>query len=177
MKVQIARNGQVLGEWTQTQLYALLRANEVFPSDYYWHEGMTEWKRLAELSTGKRVLATPVQRRMLSDHGLAWDEFTTKYQASKLMESRPCTEKQRLFMDDLGIAHFDGMTIKEASDLIDAELSGANPDGPPTPKQITTVRVLAAAARMNDRSFVLPQTRRDAAGDIRALRCAPDIAR
>ena len=62
MKVQIARNGQVLGEWTQTQLYALLRANEVFPSDYYWHEGMTEWKRLAELS-GKRVLATLVHGR------------------------------------------------------------------------------------------------------------------
>ena len=63
MKVRIARDGVVLGEWTQTELYPLLRASEVFPSDYYWHEGMTEWKRLAELPSGKSVLATPAQRK------------------------------------------------------------------------------------------------------------------
>ena len=58
MKVHIARNGEVLGEWTQTELYPLLRASEVFPGDYYWHEGMTEWRRLAELPSGKNALAT-----------------------------------------------------------------------------------------------------------------------
>ena len=34
MKVHIARDGQVLGEWTQTELYPLLRASEILPSDY-----------------------------------------------------------------------------------------------------------------------------------------------
>jgi hypothetical protein len=29
MKVHIARNGEVFGEWTQTELYPLLRVNEV----------------------------------------------------------------------------------------------------------------------------------------------------
>jgi len=101
MKLRIARNGKVLGEWTKTELYSLLRASEVFLSDYYWHEGMNEWRRLAELPSDKSVLATPAQRQKLTDHGLPWDEFTTKYQASKLMESRPCTENQQLFMDDL----------------------------------------------------------------------------
>jgi hypothetical protein len=91
----------------------LLRASEVFPSDYYWHEGMNEWRRLAELPSGKSVLATPAQQQMLTDHGLPWDEFTTKYQASKLMESRLCTDKQQSFMSDLGLAHFDGMTTKQ----------------------------------------------------------------
>lgn len=52
------------------------------------------------------------------------------------MESRPSTDKQRAFMDDLGIAHFDGMTTKEASGLIDAELSKETPDGPVTSTQI-----------------------------------------
>ena len=84
---------------------------------------------MAELPCGKRALATPAQRQMLAGHGLPCEEFTTKYQVSKLMDSRPYTEKQRLFMDDLGIAHFDGMTIKEASDLIDSELSQQTPDG------------------------------------------------
>ena len=101
MKLRIARNGKVLGEWTKTELYSLLRASEVFPSDYYWHEGMNQWRRLAELPSGKSVVAAPAQRQMLTDHGLPWDEFTTKYQASKLMESRPCTDNQQLFMDDL----------------------------------------------------------------------------
>lgn len=175
MKVHIARNGEVLGEWTQTELYPLLRASEVFPSDYYWHEGMTEWRRLAELPSGKNALATPAQRQMLTEHGIPYDEFTTKYQVKILMESRPCTEKQRLFMDDLGIVHFDGMTIKEASDLIDAELSGQNPDGPATPKQIAIVRALAAAGEI-ELSISSP-TRRDVAGDIQALRCVAGIPR
>ena len=32
-----------------------------------------------------------------------------------------------------GITHFDGMTTREASDLIDAELAKETPDGPATP--------------------------------------------
>src|SRR5712691_8780528 len=175
MKVQIARNGQVLGEWTQTQLYALLRASEVFPSDYYWHEGMTEWRRLAELPSGKSVLATPAQRQMLTDHWLPCDEFTTKYQASKLMESRPCTERQRLFIDDLGIVHFDGMPVKEASDLIEAELARETPDGPATPKQIAIVCALAAADKIE--LIISSPTRRDAACEIQALRCVVGVPR
>ena len=63
----------------------LLRASEVFPSDYYWHEGMTEWRRLAELPSGKNALATPAQRQMLTDHGIPYDEFTTKYHVKILM--------------------------------------------------------------------------------------------
>ena len=30
MKVHIARDGAVLGEWTRTELYPLLRASELF---------------------------------------------------------------------------------------------------------------------------------------------------
>ena len=56
-KLRIARNGKVLGEWTKAELYPLLRASEVFPSDYYWHEGMNDWRRLAELPSGKSVVA------------------------------------------------------------------------------------------------------------------------
>jgi hypothetical protein len=175
MKVRIARNGEVLGEWTQTELSRLLRASEVFPSDYCWHEGVTEWRRLAELPCGKRALATPAQRQMLADHGLPCEEFTTKYQVSKLMDSRPCSDKQRLFMDDLGIAHFDGMTIKQASDLIDSELSQQTPDGPATPKQIVILRALARAGRIE--VSISSRTRRDVALDINALRCVEGVPR
>jgi hypothetical protein len=128
---------------------------------------------MAELPSGKSVLATPAQRQMLANHGLPCDEFTTKYQASKLMDSRPCTNKQRSFMDDLGIAHSDAMTIKEASDLIDAELAGENPDGPATPKQITIVRGLAAAGKI--KLTISSPTRRETASEIHALRSVVGI--
>jgi hypothetical protein len=131
---------------------------------------MSDWKRLAELPCGKSVLATPAQRQMLTNHGLPWDEFTTKYQVQELMESRPSTDKQKAFMDDLGIAHFDGMTTREASDLIDAELSKEAPDGPATSTQIAIIRSLAAAAQIQVTISGLP-TRHDAACEIQALRC------
>jgi hypothetical protein len=168
--LRISRNGEMLGEWTKTELYPLLRASEVFPSDYYWDDETSKWRRLAELPCGKSVLATPAQRQMLTNHGLPWDEFTTKYQVQELIESRPCTDKQRAFMDDLGITHFDGMTTREASDLIDAELAKETPDGPATPKQIAIIRSLAAATRIQPTISDSP-TRRDAACEIQALRC------
>jgi hypothetical protein len=176
MKLHIARDGEILGEWTQTDLYKLLRASEVFPSDYYWHEGMDDWRRLAELPSGKSVLATPAQRQMLTNHGLPWDEFTSKYQVSKLMDSRPCTDKQRSFMDDLGISHHPGMTTKEASDRIDSELAGEGPDGPATPSQLA---ILAALARAGNFESMVPSasSRRTAAGEINAMRCVLAIPR
>jgi len=91
------------------------------------------------------------------------------------MDSRPYTEKQRLFMDDLGIAHFDGMTIKEASDLIDSELSQKTPDGPATPKQIAIVRALARVGKIE--VSISSRTRRDVALDINALRGVADVPR
>jgi hypothetical protein len=174
MKVHIARDGQVLGEWTQTELYPLLRSSQIFPSDYYWHEGMTGWRRLAELPSGESVLATPAQRQILTNHALPWDEFTTKYQASKLMASRPCTDKQQSFMDDLGIAHFDTMTMKEASDLIDAELARETPDGPATAAQLAIIKRLATehGVRLTISS---PVSRREVADEIHTLRSVPAI--
>ncbi len=78
-------------------------------------------------------------------------------------------------MDDLGIADFDGMTAKEASDLIDAELAKDTPDGPATPKQIAIAPALAAACKL--KLVVSSPTRREAASEIQALRCAADISR
>ena len=163
-------DGKVIGEWTKTELYPLLRASEVFPSDCYWDDETSRWRRLAELPCGKSVLATPAQRQLLTNYDLPWDEFTTKYQVQELMESRPCTDKQRAFMDDLEIAHFDEMTTKQASDLIDAELEKETPDGPATSTQIAIIRSLAAAAHIPLTISSSP-TRRDAACEIRALRC------
>src|SRR5207247_9102318 len=129
----------------------------------------SRWRLLAELACCQSVLATAAQRQLLTNYDLPWDEFTTKYQVQELMESRPCTDKQRAFMDDLEIAHFDEMTTKQASDLIDAELDKETPDGPAT-SQIAIIRSLAAATRIQPTTSD-SATRRDAACEIQALRC------
>jgi hypothetical protein len=61
------------------------------------------------------------------------------------------------------------MTIKEASDLIDAERSGETPDGPATPKQMAMLRALAGTAKLDDLPVSSPM-RREAATGIGSLR-------
>jgi hypothetical protein len=78
-------------------------------------------------------------------------------------------------MDDLGIVQFDGKTAKEASDLIDVELARDIPDGAATPKQIAIARALAAACKLE--LVISSPTRREAASEIKALRCLADVSR
>jgi hypothetical protein len=142
VKLQIARDGEVIGEWTVTELYPLLRASEVFPTDFYWHDGMTEWRQLAELPCGKSVLATAAQKQMLRDQNILFPELITKYQVTELMDLRKVTDRQAQLMDMLGLPHSPEMSRQAASDLIGAELNGETIDGPATAHQMDLIRKL-----------------------------------
>ncbi|MBD1230031.1 RDD family protein [Acinetobacter seifertii] len=54
MQIYLARNNQQAGPYTLEQLNQMLASQQVF-SDLAWHEGMTEWKALGELTQGKLV--------------------------------------------------------------------------------------------------------------------------
>jgi hypothetical protein len=60
--------------------------------------------------------------------------------------------------------------------MIDAELAKETPDSPATPKQIAILRALAAAAKLK-LTISNSLTRRDAAGEIQAIRCVAGIPR
>ena len=77
-------------------------------------------------------------------------------------------------MDDLEIVHSDATTVKEACDMIDAELARETPDGPARAKQIAIARALAAAAKVE--LVISAPMRREAAEEIHAFRCLVDIA-
>ena len=47
--ISVARDGQEIGEWTEERVFALYREGQLFPSDYYWKEGMMEWRELSFL--------------------------------------------------------------------------------------------------------------------------------
>jgi hypothetical protein len=46
MNLSISRDGGEIGTWTDEQVIAFYKAGQLLPTDYYWHDGMTEWHQL-----------------------------------------------------------------------------------------------------------------------------------
>ena len=55
MQIYLARNNQQAGPYTLEQLNQMLASQQVLLTDLVWHQGMTEWKALGELTQGKLV--------------------------------------------------------------------------------------------------------------------------
>lgn len=53
MQIYLARDNQQAGPYTVEQLNQMLSAQQVLLTDLIWHEGMTEWKILGELTQGQ----------------------------------------------------------------------------------------------------------------------------
>jgi TPR repeat protein len=49
LKYSICRSGVEIGDFEEYEFREKLKANEIVPRDWYWHEGMTEWRRLEEI--------------------------------------------------------------------------------------------------------------------------------
>jgi hypothetical protein len=46
MNISISRDGTEIGEWTEEDVRALYAEGQLLPTDFYWKEGMSEWKEL-----------------------------------------------------------------------------------------------------------------------------------
>ncbi|WP_336169879.1 RDD family protein [Acinetobacter sp. 161(2023)] len=55
MQIYLARNNQQAGPYTLEQVNQMLVSQQILLTDLAWHEGMTEWKALGELTQGKLV--------------------------------------------------------------------------------------------------------------------------
>ena len=53
MQIYLARDNQQAGPYTVEQLNQMLSSQQVLLTDLIWHEGMTEWKILGELTQGQ----------------------------------------------------------------------------------------------------------------------------
>ena len=53
MQIYLARNNQQAGPYSLEQLNQMLASQQVLLTDLAWHQGMTEWKALGELTQGK----------------------------------------------------------------------------------------------------------------------------
>ena len=57
MQIYLARNNQQAGPYSIEQLNQMLASQQVLLTDLAWHQGMTDWKALGELTQGKLVYA------------------------------------------------------------------------------------------------------------------------
>ena len=78
MQIYLARNNQQAGPYTLEQLNQMLANQQVLLTDLAWHQGMTEWKALGELTQGKFVYEpagyvppTPVPEQNISQQPTA----------------------------------------------------------------------------------------------------------
>ncbi|MFW2148075.1 RDD family protein [Acinetobacter sp. TY1] len=53
MQIYLARNNQQAGPYSLEQLNQMLSSQQVLLTDLVWHQGMTEWKALGELTQGQ----------------------------------------------------------------------------------------------------------------------------
>jgi type II secretion system protein G len=49
MNLSISRDGVEIGEWTEEEVRTLYSQGQLLPTDYYWKEGMAEWKELGTI--------------------------------------------------------------------------------------------------------------------------------
>ncbi|MGZ5503300.1 MAG: GYF domain-containing protein [Chthoniobacterales bacterium] len=66
MTIYIARDGEEIGECERQDLEQLTREGQVLPSDYYWHEGMEDWRTVGDLlATSAEKTDAPRASRVL----------------------------------------------------------------------------------------------------------------
>ena len=65
MQIYLARNNQQAGPYTLEQLNQMLSSQQVLLTDLVWHQGMTEWKALGELTQGQ-LKYEPVEQQTVN---------------------------------------------------------------------------------------------------------------
>jgi hypothetical protein len=62
--VRVSREGKELGGYPVPEVLSMLKEGALLLTDFYWHEGMTDWAPLAQLqaSEARRILAERAQQ-------------------------------------------------------------------------------------------------------------------
>jgi GYF domain 2 len=119
--IHVSRCGEVIAQLDEERdiLNGLLDGS-LLMDDYFWCEGMSEWKQLSNLEISKGALATTAQKDALKAAGLPFNEFTTKAQVRALLASGgPATAKQLALLSYLGRPVSGEPSKEEAAELID----------------------------------------------------------
>lgn len=69
LQVRVSREGKELGSYPTPEVLSMLKEGAFLPTDFYWHEGMTDWAPLAQLqaSEARRLLAERALQQKLEE--------------------------------------------------------------------------------------------------------------
>ena len=130
--IHVARCGEEIAQFEEERdILSGLRDGSLLMDDYYWCEGMSEWKHLSALEISQHALATTAQKDALKAAGLPFDELTTKAQVTALFSAGsngPATAKQLALLSYLKQPVSENISKKEAAHRIDAVVGGNDPD-------------------------------------------------
>lgn len=59
MNVRVARDGQIIGEYTEAEFASLLRKQEILSRDYFMDDTMTSWRPIYEYRSQTPLPPTP----------------------------------------------------------------------------------------------------------------------
>lgn len=69
LQIRVSREGKELGSYPAPEVLSMLKEGAFLPTDFYWHEGMTDWAPLAQLqaSEARRLLAERALHQKLEE--------------------------------------------------------------------------------------------------------------
>ena len=113
MTFYVCRNGEVIGDWPEEEFRALVSTGQILPDDYFFHEGMTDWRLVS-------TYTLPDQKE--PEGGSKTD--TAKAKHDWRLDS--ATEKQINYLASFGVTAPAEISKGEASDLIERETTAAS---------------------------------------------------
>ena len=88
LQVTIVRAGKEIGTYDLAEVLRLLGAGTLKPTDYYWHEGMTEWASLLKLQASEA-------RRQLAERALQQKEEEEEEEEEAIKAEQLAQEKDK----------------------------------------------------------------------------------
>src|SRR5256885_15972649 len=104
MRIYVCRNGEDIGDWEEEGFRNLVSRGEILPTDYYFHEGLSDWVLVSNFQTPSKPRQPETEPQKKSNESRDW-------------RSDPATEKQINYLASFGVATKPALTKGEASDL------------------------------------------------------------
>lgn len=104
IQVRVSRDGKEIGTYSAQEAVRLLVAGTLKLTDFYWHDGMTEWAPLAQLQAAEA-------RRQLAERALQ----------QKQEEERKADELAKKLREEAEVLRQEQAKAKEAEDRVVAE--------------------------------------------------------
>ena len=106
LQVRVSREGKELGVYSAAEAIRMLKEGALLPTDFYWHEGMTDWAPLAQLQASEA-------RRHLAERALLQKQEDER-KAAELAKKR-AEEAERLRQEQAKAKEEEDRAVAEAT--------------------------------------------------------------